>query len=646
MYAEYIGRRDRMIPRLTLALALVWCQSSITRAADATSDGKGQRVYTAAHSFHFFVPPILEDIAESAGIRGHEVAGMSYIGGSKVIQHWDIADDKFQFKKLLNEGNIDVVTLSPMHVPDEGIEKFTALGLEYNPDLRVTVQEFWLPYDIYDVSFRVHPKKVDHNAPTAEYLRYLHTKYFQDFDEHVAALNEKFGRQVLYVVPVGQAVIALREKIIKGEAPGLSQQEDLFIDPIGHPAMPLQALASYCHFAVIYGRSPVGLPIPAYFSDPETKKYPPEITDEMNLMLQELAWNAATEHPQSGVKKESSTTAKGKSATFVYVSKAPEQEIQIYQRAGDDLHAVDTFAVGGTPGSLAVSPDKKFIYASLRNINEIGSYAIDNTTGKLTLLNSVKLGDGANAAFVGTDRTGQWLISASYSAGRVVVHEINDDGSIAPRAVQSVDTAQTAHCIAVSDDNKMVYVPHVAPNAVYQFRFDEKTGMLADAGQAPGGDADAGPRHLRFHPTLDFAYTSDESGSSITSYAIDDEGLLKPTQTLSTLPSDFTENNSTAEVKVHPNGQFVWVSNRGHDSLAGFRIADDGTLTPIDQTPTEKTPRSFDIDPTGQYAYGAGEGSGNLAFFKCDPATGKLNRIETLKIGQALTWVLAVELGK
>ena len=94
-------------------------------------------------------------------------------------------------------------------------------------------------------------------------------------------------------------------------------------------------------------------------------------------------------------------------------------------------------------------------------------------------------------------------------------------------------------------------------------------------------------------------------GNSITAYRLDPASGLKPVQTLSTLPADFKDKNSTAEVKVHPNGKFVWVSNRGHESLAGFAIDSAGKLTALGHTPTEKTPRSFDIDPDGQFVFGA-----------------------------------------
>src|SRR5262249_40568577 len=120
---------------------------------------------------------------------------------------------------------------------------------------------------------------------------------------------------------------------------------------------------------------------------------------------------------------------------------------------------------------------------------------------------------------------------------------------------------------------------------------------------------------------------------------------LKPKQTLSTLPADFKATNSTAEVKIHPSGKFVWVSNRGHDSLAGFSIDSAGKLTALGQTPTEKTPRSFDVEPDGDYVFGAGEGSGKLAVFRVKKDSGELTRIHTYDVGKSLTWVMAVKFG-
>jgi hypothetical protein len=288
---------------LTLALLVLVATGSIQggekkNAEQAGAVPQGQRVFSCGHSFHVFVPAILSDMAKAAGIKDHENVGLSPIGGSRVIQHWDVPEEKNNAKKALRAGKVDVLTLSPIHLPDEGIEKFAQLALEHNPKIRITVQEFWLPYDVYDPTTPLKPRKVDHNAPTAAELRKVHEPYFKSMDNHVRELNKKLGKEALFVVPVGQAVIALREKIIAGEAPGLKTQEDLFTDAIGHAKAPLQALAAYCHFAVIYRKSPVGLPLPAVLSKAKNAGW----DEKLNRLLQELAWDAVTQHPLSGVK--------------------------------------------------------------------------------------------------------------------------------------------------------------------------------------------------------------------------------------------------------------------------------------------------------------------------------------------------------
>jgi hypothetical protein len=258
---------------------------------------KGQRVFTCGHSFHVWVPGILADLAKKAGIEGHTQVGLSSIGGSRVIQHWNVPDEKNKAKEARKAGKVDVLTLSPIFLPDDGIEKFTALALEGNPNIRICVQPIWLRWDVYEPTTK-RPEKVDHNAITGEELRKRHAVYFKEMDEFIAAQNKKLGKTVLFEVPAPQAVIALRERIIAGTAPGLKSQEDLFTDALGHGKPPLQVLVAYCNFAVIYRRSPVGLPVPealkaAKLGDQEEK---------LNRLLQELAWEAVTTHPLSGVK--------------------------------------------------------------------------------------------------------------------------------------------------------------------------------------------------------------------------------------------------------------------------------------------------------------------------------------------------------
>jgi hypothetical protein len=216
-----------------------------------------------------------------------------------VHQHWNRADEQNVVKQALRTGEVDVLTLSPIYLPDDGIENFARLALETNPDIRITLQEFWLPFDVYATDYKKRrPQPPDRNARTPAEMREIHAPYFESMDTHVRELNEKFCRQVLYVVPAGQATILLREKIVAGEAPGLKEQEDLFRDAIGHPTPPLQALVAYCHFAVIYRRSPEGLPVPPVL---DSKTYG-EQAEPLNRLLRQLAWKAVTEHPLSGVK--------------------------------------------------------------------------------------------------------------------------------------------------------------------------------------------------------------------------------------------------------------------------------------------------------------------------------------------------------
>ena len=275
-----------------------WAEApATTRSSGGTmvDPPKGLRVVTCGHSFHYFVGALLGEMAKGAGIQGHEVACVSFIGGSRVIQHWNVPDEKNKAKKILEEGKADVLTLSPMHVADDGIDKFAELAVKGNPAIRITIEEFWMPYDKNEWPFKGDQKLVDPNAATGESLRALHEPYFAAMDAYVAGVNKKLGKPVLYVVPVGQAMMKLREKVIAGEVPGIAKQSELFVDKLGHGTGVVQALVAYCHFGVIYQRSPVGLPLPGVMKGKE---------GALNKLLQEIAWQAVQEHPMSGVTKE------------------------------------------------------------------------------------------------------------------------------------------------------------------------------------------------------------------------------------------------------------------------------------------------------------------------------------------------------
>lgn len=332
--------------------------------------------------------------------------------------------------------------------------------------------------------------------------------------------------------------------------------------------------------------------------------------------------------------------------TFAYVSLAGDSKIAIYRMDAQSgkLTRTGEVAVEGAPGALAVDPDRKYLFASLRPGKGLASFRIDPGTGQLTPIGKAPV--TADAAFVGTDATGRYLLSAYYAAGEVRVHTIQKDGTLGEEPLQTVTTDKNAHSTILDPRNRFVFVPHTGPNAIFQFHFNVNTGKLTPNTEAkvepmPG----TGPRHLRFHPTKPLAYTSDENGSSVSGYSLDGlTGRLSRFQTLTTLPAGFQGSNTTAEVKIHPSGRFVYISNRGHDSIAGFEVQESGTLRAMGQTPTEKTPRSFDIDPTGRFLYAGGQGSTHMAAYRIDAATGKLTQFDTYEVGKQPAWVLIVPL--
>jgi hypothetical protein len=178
---------------------------------------------------------------------------------------------------------------------------------------RLAVMEFWLPFDNYEprnysygrkgtpTEHVAPPTNVNHNAVTIDALRAMHARYFDGMDAHVREVNARLGKPVVQVVPAGQAVIALREKIVAGQAPGLKAQAELFHDGLGHPPPPLTVLMAYCHCAVIYRQSPVGLPVPDAL---KLRAASASDLAALNRLLQELAWEAVTHHPLSGVVAE------------------------------------------------------------------------------------------------------------------------------------------------------------------------------------------------------------------------------------------------------------------------------------------------------------------------------------------------------
>ena len=333
----------------------------------------------------------------------------------------------------------------------------------------------------------------------------------------------------------------------------------------------------------------------------------------------------------------------------MYVALSGDQKILRFDLDPEtgDLTAVGEVSVDGGVGPLCMDPQKKYLYAGLRSTKKLSSFAINPETGALDLISTVPF--DSDPCFLSTDRTGRYLFSAYYGAGAAAVNAIDDNGAVLGPHRQWIATAGHAHCIHPDRSNQFILLPHTLPaNAIFQFTFDETTGDLTPNAvprvQAPKGE---GPRHYEFHPTKNVVYTSNENGSSVTVYDLDPvKGTLKRKQNLSTLPEGFTGENTCAQIHSHPSGKFLYITNRGHNSIARFGIQPDGSLVSLGQTPTEPTPRVFNIDPSGNFLFAAGQTSGKLEGFRIDPATGDLTSLKIYEVGKQPLWVLFFKLSK
>jgi hypothetical protein len=215
-------------------LLLASVVGGLLSAAEVTP--AGLKVLTAGHSFHVWMPPLVAEMAKAAGIQGHEQLAISSIGGSKVIQHWNLPAEKNKAKPVLEAGTADLFTMAPTFLPDPGIENFTKLGLERNPKLRLTLQQNWVPFEDSEIWLsKTKPKSIDRDVITLAQLRSKHDPYFKLIEDHVKELNVRIPAAKIAIVPSGEAVMALRDKVIRGEAPGIKTQNELFTDALGHP---------------------------------------------------------------------------------------------------------------------------------------------------------------------------------------------------------------------------------------------------------------------------------------------------------------------------------------------------------------------------------------------------------------------------
>jgi 6-phosphogluconolactonase len=320
----------------------------------------------------------------------------------------------------------------------------------------------------------------------------------------------------------------------------------------------------------------------------------------------------------------------------------------------------DLPAAGG-PSVMAVSPDRRVLYVGYRGTPAISSYRIDHGSGGLTPQGSVATDHAPT--YLATDRTGRFLLSAYYQGGYAAVHPLAANGAVGAPAVDRQVTAAGAHAIQTDPSNRFAFVPHIArlndnvleppkdnpgPNVIMQFRFDAQTGRLSANAPFRVEPAERlGPRHYCFHPSLDLAYFSDEQGCSVTAYRLDRAaGTLAAVQTIRSLPDGVALRNTCSQIYLTPSGQFLYVGNRGHNSIAAFAVdAATGHLTSAGHASTEAVPSAFGLDSAGHFLFAAGTASGRLASYRIEGASGALTPLATYSVGQRPASVLAVRLG-
>jgi len=291
----------------------------------------------------------------------------------------------------------------------------------------------------------------------------------------------------------------------------------------------------------------------------------------------------------------------------------------------------------GNPSFVAIHPSKKFIYAACEagKVGSVASYSLDDQ-GVPTLMNT-QPSEGSGPCFVAVDKAGKNVLTANYGSGSVACIPIGADGKLAPpsSSVQHKGTSVNksrqegphAHSINLDAANKFAFACDLGLDKVLVYKFDGEKGTLTPndppATDVPPG---SGPRHFAFHPSGKYAYACGEMSMTVIAFTYDaDKGVLKEQQVLGTLPEGADrKGTSTAETQVSPDGKHVYVSNRGHNTIAVFAVDEaTGKLKAAGHFPSGgKTPRNFGIDPSGQFLIAAHQDSNNVVVFKLDAKTG------------------------
>ncbi|HLF95194.1 MAG TPA: lactonase family protein [Planctomycetota bacterium] len=323
-------------------------------------------------------------------------------------------------------------------------------------------------------------------------------------------------------------------------------------------------------------------------------------------------------------------------------SDAKAEGIQVFRL---DLKTGALTKVGGAsgvtnPSFVALHPGGKFLYAvgetsefAGKKVGAVAAFSLDGK-GVPTFMNA-QSSEGQGPCHITVDRTGKHALVANYGSGSVACLPIEEDGKLAAPsssvqhkgsgANKSRQAGPHAHSINPDPMGRYVVAADLGLDKILVYRFNSLKGTL-EANEPAAADVPpgSGPRHFAFHPSSRWAYACGEMTSTVIAFTYNPErGVLEQMQVLSTLPGE-VKGNSTAETQVSPDGKFVYVSNRGHDSVAVFAVDEaTGKLKAVGHCPTGgKTPRNFGIDPSGAFLIAANQGSNNVVVFKIDPKTG------------------------
>ncbi|MDP4096000.1 lactonase family protein [Paenibacillus sp. P96] len=288
------------------------------------------------------------------------------------------------------------------------------------------------------------------------------------------------------------------------------------------------------------------------------------------------------------------------------------------------------------PSFLALSPDGSRLYAvSEAAEGHIYAYAVDAGTGELHMLDR-KTTEGADPCYVSVTSDGRYVMASNYSGGNAVVYDSGPDGGLGSLQAQVKHTGSGIrqdrqegphpHSIVPDPSGGYVMICDLGLDEVVVYRLEEGKLVTHREAELPPG---SGPRHLVFHPTNKFVYVANELNSTVTAFIYNEQtGKLQPVQHLSTLPEGaVVPDNTAADIRVTACGRYLYVSNRGHNSIAAFRIdQDSGKLEVIDWVETfGATPRNFNLLPGG-YLIAANQDGGNLVSFAIDGESGRLQR--------------------